>query len=85
MTVHLRLSLTRPLDERWRRRAFALAAVALLVAATALTAIGRPGVDSTAAEAGREPATAASPRDETARPPGTVRGGLVPVVQIGGE
>lgn len=85
MTVHLRSRLTRPLEERWRRRAFALAAVALLVAATALTAIGRPGIDSTAAENGRPPATVASSRDETAKLPGTVRGGLVPVVQMGGE
>jgi hypothetical protein len=81
MTVHLRSRFSRPLDERRRRRAFALAAVALLVAATALTAIGRPGADTTAAEAGRRPAPVAAPRDGTARP-GT---GPPPFVQIGGE
>lgn len=82
MTVNLRLRFTQPVGEHCRGRAFALAAVALLVAAAALTAIGRPRADATAADAGRRPVPVASPRDGTARPPGTVP---PPFVQIGGE
>ncbi len=78
MTVHLRSRFTQPLEERCRRRAFALAVVALLVAVAALTAIGQPSADATA----HRSAPVASPRDGTAIPPGTV---AAPFVQIGGE